>query len=101
MKKVLFILSILLVSIPCIAFAESTTKASVGFYIAEEDKGVQYIDGGSDTPYIKNFELNKIKIIETTNGVVTEHYFDESDGMEIPFEFYENSNYTTTVIYAP
>lgn len=101
MKKILAILSILLLSIPCVAFAESTTKASVGFYIAEEDKGFQYIADDSGSPYIKNFELNKIKIVETTNGVVTEHYFDESDGMEIPFEFYENSNYTTTVIYAP
>lgn len=100
MKKLLIILSVLLTTIPYIAFADTNTTANVGFYIADEDKGVQYIED-SETPYIKNFELMKIQITENHGDITKSYYFDESDGMEIPFEFNKKSTYITTIIYAP
>ena len=76
MKKLLIILSVLLTTIPYIAFADTNTTANVGFYIADEDKGVQYIED-SETPYIKNFELMKIQLTQNHGGTTKSYYFDE------------------------
>lgn len=59
MKKLLIIAAILLSGVlsPICSFAEDmeSSTASVGFYVAEEDKGVQYkID--EEGPYLQNFE---------------------------------------------
>lgn len=101
MKKILLFFMLLLTFVPTSSFADTATStATVGFYIADEDKGVQFITNNENS-YIKNFELYKIKITEKTKDSIKEYSFTEDDGMEIPFKFKNNAKYETTIMFVP
>lgn len=72
-----------------------STSVSVGFYIAEEDKGVQFIKDDDGTPIIKNYEGFGIQITNKDTGEVNN--FSRNDGLVVSFELDPEFSYSVVI----
>lgn len=73
----------------------ATSIASIGFFVANEDLGVQFVVDDEGVPSVKNYEGFNITITNKNTNEVT--YITSDDGLLVPFEFDGESSYEIVV----
>lgn len=91
----LLALSSILIAIPVIVQA-TTSNATVGFYVADEDKGVSLINEDGQIK-VKNYEGFTIHVKQNTNS----QYITSDDGLTVNYELDPTLPAQFTIVNGP